>query len=77
MYLKMIVAIATFFLITLVIICVQPINAQYQGDIATASAIENSWVEKAPMPTARGFLEVAVVNWEDICDRGEWSDRRE
>jgi N-acetylneuraminic acid mutarotase len=23
---------------------------------------ENSWVEKAPMPTARGYLDVAVVN---------------
>ena len=30
--------------------------------VSGASAVENSWVEKAPMPTARGFLEVAVAN---------------
>ncbi len=60
MYLKKIVAIATFFLITLVIICVQPINAQNQDDITTASAIENSWVEKAPMPNSAGYVSAVV-----------------
>ena len=41
------------FLTASCIFVVKPVSGKVQ---------ENSWVEKAPMPTARGYLETAVVN---------------
>jgi hypothetical protein len=31
-------------------------------DLTAASTSENSWIEKTPMPTARGYLQAAVLN---------------
>src|SRR5665647_2022399 len=37
--------------------------------VSVAAITENTWVEKAPMPTPRGYLETAVVNGK-ICAIG-------
>ena len=46
----------------LILLCLTSCLIVLAKPVSGASAVDNSWVEKAPMPTARSGLGVAVVN---------------
>jgi N-acetylneuraminic acid mutarotase len=46
----------------LILVCLTSSMIIVAPPVSGATLQENSWVEKAPMPTARGYLDAAVVN---------------